>query len=122
MWRSRLWLLYWVSTAMRRKPALTRFESAKSTSRKLPPKGTAGLARSAVSGINRLPSPPASTMANPREGDMRQHYWWKSTGRDRHGVHGQGQGERQVGRRAGGDEGAGGARGAAGEAGARAES
>src|SRR6478609_266536 len=29
----------------------------------MPPKGTAGLARSAVSGISRLPSPPARTMA-----------------------------------------------------------
>src|SRR5689334_13502796 len=74
MCRSRLWLLYCVSTAMRRKPALTRFESAKSTSRKLPPNGTAGLARSSVSGWSRLPSPPASTMANPRGEDMREHY------------------------------------------------
>src|SRR5689334_14895842 len=30
----------------------------------MPPKGTAGLARSAVSGASRLPSPPASTMAS----------------------------------------------------------
>src|SRR5674476_1569276 len=29
----------------------------------MPPKGTAGLARSAVSGSSRLPSPPASTIA-----------------------------------------------------------
>ena len=41
---------------------LTRFDSTKSMSRYVPPNGTAGLARSAVSGINRLPSPPASTM------------------------------------------------------------
>src|SRR5712691_13345125 len=115
MWRSRLWLLYWVSTAMRRKPALTRFESAKSTSRKLPPKGTAGLARSAVNGIRRLPSPPASTRANPRGDGMRQHYSRTSTGRERDGVHRQGQGKRQVRCGAGGGEGAGRARAAAGE-------
>src|SRR5947209_3589978 len=63
MWRSRLWLLYWVSTAIRRWPPLTRLESAMSTSRYTPPKGTAGLARSLVSGDSRLPSPPARTMA-----------------------------------------------------------
>src|ERR1700733_15792452 len=63
MCRSRLWLLYWVSTAIRNIPALTRLDSAKSTSRYMPPNGTAGLARSAVSGASRLPSPPASTIA-----------------------------------------------------------
>ena len=61
-WRSRLWLLYWVSTQIRRMPALTRLDSAKSTSRYRPPNGTAGLARSSVSGASRLPAPPASTM------------------------------------------------------------
>ena len=32
MCRSRLWDLYWVSTAIRRRPPLTRFDSAKSIS------------------------------------------------------------------------------------------
>src|ERR1700682_1104849 len=66
MWRSRLWLLYWVRTTILKKPALTILESAKSMRRYVPPKGTAGLARSAVSGNNRLPSPPARTMARTR--------------------------------------------------------
>src|SRR5215472_15713291 len=66
MCRSRLWLLYWVSTQMRRMPALTRFDSAKSISRYRPPNGTAGLSRSAVSGASRLPAPPASTMPSTR--------------------------------------------------------
>src|SRR6478735_5251252 len=61
MWRSRLWLLYWVSTAIRSTPALTRFDNAKSIIRYSPPNGTAGLARSRVNGERRLPSPPAST-------------------------------------------------------------
>src|SRR5215471_13328351 len=66
MCRSRLWLLYWVSTQIRRQPALTRLESAKSISRYRPPNGTAGLARSAVSGASRLPAPPASTIPRTR--------------------------------------------------------
>ena len=33
MCRSRLWLFYWVSTAIRSTPAFTRFDSAKSISR-----------------------------------------------------------------------------------------
>ncbi len=49
---------------MRCSPELTRFDSAKSTRRKFPPNGTAGFARSAVRGMSRLPSPPASTMPN----------------------------------------------------------
>src|SRR5438093_5110703 len=105
MWRSRLWLLYCVSTAMRRKPALTRLESAKSTSRKFPPKGTAGFARSAVRGSSRLPSPPASTIANPRGEDMRDIIRGNRAGRNRDGVHGQGEVDGQGRRRAGGDEG-----------------
>src|ERR1700734_3626211 len=35
--RSRLWLLYWVSTQIRRIPPLTRLDNAKSTSRYRPP-------------------------------------------------------------------------------------
>src|SRR5580704_6110847 len=62
MWRSRLWLLYWVSTQILRMPPLARLDSAKSISRYSPPKGTAGLARSAVSGLRRVPAPPASTI------------------------------------------------------------
>src|ERR1700693_5575022 len=38
----------------------------KSTIRYLPPKGTAGLARSRVRGKRRVPLPPASTMPNTR--------------------------------------------------------
>ena len=64
MWRSSEWLLYCVSTTIRRKPALTRFESAKSISRYMPPNGTAGFARSSVSGASRFPSPPARTIVS----------------------------------------------------------
>ena len=62
MWRSSECDLYCVSTQIRRYRALTRLDSTKSISRYAPPKGTAGLARSAVSGYSRLPSPPARTM------------------------------------------------------------
>jgi hypothetical protein len=62
MCRSRLWLLYWVSTHILRIPALARLDSAKSISRYTPPNGTAGLARSSVSGASRVPAPPASTI------------------------------------------------------------
>src|SRR5512140_3903724 len=61
MCRFRLWLLYWVSTQMRWIPPLTRLDSAKSTTRYRPPNGTADLARSAVSGPSRRPTPPART-------------------------------------------------------------
>src|SRR5580700_3108379 len=67
MCRSRLWLLYWVSTHIFLIPPLARFDSAKSISRYSPPNGTAGLARSAVSGLRRVPAPPASTI--PRTDD-----------------------------------------------------
>src|SRR5438067_1090102 len=62
MCRSSEWDLYWVSTTILRYPALARLDSAKSIIRYRPPNGTAGLARSAVSGISRFPSPPASTI------------------------------------------------------------
>src|SRR6202035_4652083 len=62
MCRSRLWLLYWVSTQIFLILELARLDSAKSTSRYTPPNGTAGLARSAVSGASRVPAPPASTI------------------------------------------------------------
>ena len=43
---------------MRRKPELMQFEIGMSTSRYLPASGTAGLARSLVSGNRREPCPP----------------------------------------------------------------
>src|ERR1700685_2239639 len=45
MWRSRLWLLYWVSTQILRMPPLARVDRAK-----------------AVSGLRRVPAPPARTI------------------------------------------------------------
>src|ERR1035438_2701982 len=42
-------------------PELTRLDRTKSTMRYWPPNGTAGLARSFVSGYRRVPLPPAST-------------------------------------------------------------
>src|SRR5262249_43178312 len=57
--RSRLWLLYWVSTQIRRTPPLTRLDNAKSTTRYTPPNGTAALARSAVNGAHPFSHPPA---------------------------------------------------------------
>src|SRR5579871_5954699 len=51
-------LLYWVRTLIWRSPELTKLESTMSMIRYRPPKGTAGLARSLVSGPSRRPSPP----------------------------------------------------------------
>src|SRR5436190_10909715 len=51
--------LYCVKTKTRRSPECKQLVSVKSTMRYLPPKGTAGLARSAVNGCNREPAPPA---------------------------------------------------------------
>ena len=62
MWRSRECDLYCVSTAIWRMPAFARLDSTKSIKRYVPPNGTAGLARSIVRGIRRLPSPPARTI------------------------------------------------------------
>src|ERR1051326_1611703 len=45
-------------------PELIRLLSTKSTMRYRPPNGTAGLARSLVSGLSRVPFPPASTNAS----------------------------------------------------------
>ena len=45
-------------------PALAKFDSAKSINRYVPANGTAGLARSFVSGCRRFPSPPARTMTS----------------------------------------------------------
>src|SRR5690242_7225678 len=47
-------------------PALTRFDSAKSTSRYRPPNGTADFALSSVRGASRLPAAPARTMPRTR--------------------------------------------------------
>ena len=49
---------------MRERPELTKFERTMSMMRYRPPKGTAGFARSSVSGKRRRPSPPASTMTS----------------------------------------------------------
>src|SRR5262245_46832640 len=59
MWRLRLRALYCVSTRQRRSSLLTQLDSVKSTMRYSPPNGTAGLARSRVSGSRRVPLPPA---------------------------------------------------------------
>src|SRR5207247_11172360 len=47
-------------------PALTRLDSAKSTSRYKPPNGTADFARSSGRGASRLPAAPARTMPRTR--------------------------------------------------------
>ncbi len=62
MWRSREWDLYWIRTMMLRSPELMQLLRVKSMIRYLPPKGTAGLARSAVSGWRRSPRPPDRIM------------------------------------------------------------
>ena len=54
--------LYCVSTSTRRKPECRQFARVKSIMRYFPPKGTAGLVRSWVSGCSRLPVPPARMM------------------------------------------------------------
>src|SRR5215207_6850437 len=56
--------LYCVSTNVRRTSELMQFESAISTSRYLPPSGTAGFDRCCVSGKRRLPAPPPRITAN----------------------------------------------------------
>src|SRR5258707_15174306 len=60
MCRFKLSALYWVRTKTRRKSELMQFQSVMSMMRYSPPNGTAGLARSRVSGHNRSPCPPAS--------------------------------------------------------------
>src|SRR5262245_57959413 len=64
MWRSRLIALYCVKSRMRRKSLLRQLESVKSIMRYRPQNGTAGLARSRVSGSRRVPLPPARMTAN----------------------------------------------------------
>ena len=58
MWRCRLAELNWVSTKMRSMPACRLLEMGTSMRRNLPATGTAGLARSRVSGQSRAPWPP----------------------------------------------------------------
>src|SRR5712671_6472678 len=50
--------LNWVSKYTRRSPELIQLEMGMSTNRYLPARGTAGLARSLVSGNRRVPWPP----------------------------------------------------------------
>jgi hypothetical protein len=57
-------LLYCVRILMRASPELTKFDRTMSMMRYRAPKGTAGLARSRVSGKRRLPSPPARIMTS----------------------------------------------------------
>src|SRR5262245_1753709 len=67
MWRSRLRDLNCVSTSTRRSPLLMQLERVKSMMRYSPPNGTAGFARSRVSGSKRVPFPPARmTVTTPR--------------------------------------------------------
>jgi hypothetical protein len=58
MWLFRLAERYCVSTKMRSSPELMQLEMGTSTNRYLPANGTAGLARSLVSGKRRVPAPP----------------------------------------------------------------
>src|SRR2546422_4421922 len=67
MWRSREWDLYWIRTMMLRNPELMQLLRVKSMIRYLPPKGTAGLARSAVNGWRRSPRPPDRIMVKRSE-------------------------------------------------------
>src|SRR6185503_12231735 len=62
MWRFSDSDLYWLAMNTRRSPELMQLLRAKSIMRYGPPKYTAGLARSRVSGKSRSPAPPASTM------------------------------------------------------------
>src|SRR4051812_38360005 len=58
--------LYWVNTYTARMPELAMFDSTKSMMRYRPPNGTAGFARSRVSGESREPLPPAMIKARYR--------------------------------------------------------
>src|SRR5580765_5506381 len=62
MWRLSDSDLYCVAMKTRRKPELMQLLRTKSMMRYGPPKYTAGLARSLVSGYRRSPAPPARTM------------------------------------------------------------
>jgi hypothetical protein len=60
--------LYWVAMKMRRNPEFTQLLRVKSMIRYGPPKYTAGLARSFVSGYSRSPTPPARMMTSVSSG------------------------------------------------------
>ena len=60
MCRFKLCDLNCVSTRTRRNPLLMQLDNVKSIMRYNPPNGTAGFARSRVSGSSRVPFPPAS--------------------------------------------------------------
>src|SRR5690349_10854626 len=59
MWRLSESDLNWVRILILYRPEFVKLLMTKSMMRYLPPKGTAGLARSSVSGQSRRPSPPA---------------------------------------------------------------
>src|SRR5260370_34993222 len=114
MWRFRLRALYCVRMEMRRRFELMQFESVMSMMRYRAPKGTAGLARSRVSGHRRSPWPPArsTTMASrisdigcPRGADERgAHSNNRSREKDKRGGFEAGDGgtarEKRAGKRA----------------------
>src|SRR6266403_5890080 len=76
MCRFKLSALYCVKTKTRRKSELMQFERVMSTMRYSAPNGTAGLARSRVSGHRRSPWPPArSTPMASRMSDMSRASW-----------------------------------------------
>src|SRR5215218_4733513 len=66
MWLFRLAELYCVNTKIRSRPELMQLEIGTSTRRYLPASGTAGLARSLVSGKSRVPAPPPRMTARTR--------------------------------------------------------
>src|SRR5256885_16044151 len=66
MWLLRLAELNCVTTKIRSRPELMQFEIGTSTRRYLPASGTAGLARSRVSGNSRVPAPPPRMTASTR--------------------------------------------------------
>src|SRR3954471_3921902 len=70
MWRCSELLLNWVRTKMRRRAEWRQLLMGMSTSRYFPPSGTAGLARSLVSGKRRVPAPPPSTTLTTSWGRM----------------------------------------------------
>src|SRR5688572_21837607 len=66
MWLLRLAELNCVTTKIRSRLELRQFEMGTSTSRYFPASGTAGLARSRVSGKSRVPAPPPRMTASTR--------------------------------------------------------
>src|SRR5690606_5926133 len=76
----RLAELYWVSTKILLSPELMQLEIGTSTSRYLPARGTAGLARSLVSGKSRVPAPPPMMTASISFIGARSEVWKAGTG------------------------------------------